>query len=136
MTALVDEDPANAVGYVYLYDYLLDLIRSGRIRLDKGAHAGKTFTFHDSCKHGRELAAHYGKKGSIPTEPREIIAACVDDYVELDAIAEKNFCCGAACGPCLSSRNPPGTHGINISRSRSPGPMSWSWAALTAGTRL
>ncbi len=96
MTALADEDPANAVGYVYLYDYLLDLIRSGRIHLDKGAHAGKTFTFHDSCKHGRELAAHYGK--GYFDEPREIIAACVDDYVELTPSREKNFCCGAGGG--------------------------------------
>ena len=96
MSALAGEDPANAVDYVYLYEYLLGLIRSGRIRLDKGAHAGKTFTFHDSCKHGRELAAHYGK--GYFDEPREIIAACVDDYVELTPTREKNFCCGAGGG--------------------------------------
>jgi hypothetical protein len=96
MSLLVAENPGTAVDFVYLYDYLLDLIRQGRIRLDKKAHQGKRFTFHDSCKHGRELAAHYGK--GYFDEPREIMAACVDDFVELTPTREKNFCCGAGGG--------------------------------------
>ena len=96
MSALAAENPDNAVNFLYLYDYLLDLIRSGRIRLDKSVHRGRRFTFHDSCKHGRELAAHYGH--GYFDEPREIIAACVDDYVEMSPSREKNFCCGAGGG--------------------------------------
>lgn len=96
MSALSAENPGNAVNFVYLYDYLLDLIRQGRIRLDRNVHKGKRFTFHDSCKHGRELAAHYGK--GYFDEPREIVAACVDDFVELTPTREKNFCCGAGGG--------------------------------------
>lgn len=96
MSALVAESPDNAVNFVYLYDYLLGLIRTGRIRLDKTVHRGRRFTFHDSCKHGRELAAHYGK--GYFDEPREIVAACVDDFVELTPTREKNFCCGAGGG--------------------------------------
>ena len=96
MSALAAENQDNAVDFVYLYDYLLDLIRQGRIRLDKNVHKGKRFTFHDSCKHGRELAAHYGK--GFFDEPREIVAACVDDFVEMTPTREKNFCCGAGGG--------------------------------------
>ena len=96
MSSLLADSPTNAVNYVYLYDYLLDLIRSGRIRLDRSVHRGKRFTYHDSCKHGRELAAHYGK--GFFDEPREIVAACVDDFVELTPSRDKNFCCGAGGG--------------------------------------
>lgn len=96
MVSLKAEDPGSAVNFVYLYEYLLDLIRSGRIRLDKSVHRGRRFTFHDSCKHGRELAAHFGK--GFFDEPREIVRACVHDYVELSPTREKNFCCGAGGG--------------------------------------
>lgn len=96
MSALAADNPGNAVDFVYLYDYLLDLIRQGRIRLDKSVHQGRRFTYHDSCKHGRELAAHYGK--GYFDEPREIVAACVEDFVELTPTREKNFCCGAGGG--------------------------------------
>jgi Fe-S oxidoreductase len=96
MSALTAENPDNAVSFVYLYDYLRGLIRSGRIRLDKSVHQGKRFTYHDSCKHGRELAAHYGR--GFFDEPREIVAACVEDFVEMTPTREKNFCCGAGGG--------------------------------------
>lgn len=96
MSSLVAENPGNEVDFVYLYDYLLKLIREGRIRLDRSVHKGRRFTFHDSCKHGRELAAHYGK--GYFDEPREIVKACVDDFVELTPTREKNFCCGAGGG--------------------------------------
>lgn len=96
MSALAAENPDNAVGFVYLYDYLLNLIRTGRIRLDRSVHSGKRFTYHDSCKHGRELAAHYGH--GYFDEPREIVAACVEDFVELTPTRDRNFCCGAGGG--------------------------------------
>ena len=96
MDKLVKESPDNAVEAVYLYDYLLDLLESGRIRVDRSFHAGKTFTFHDSCKHGRELERNYGR--GFFDEPRKIIDFCVDDFVELSPSREKNYCCGAGGG--------------------------------------
>ncbi|WP_243546659.1 (Fe-S)-binding protein [Pseudodesulfovibrio tunisiensis] len=96
MDKLEHENPDNSVGFLYLYDYLVELIRDGRIRLDKSVHAGRTFTFHDSCKHGRELARHFGR--GFFDEPRWIINQCVDEYVELSPSRERNFCCGAGGG--------------------------------------
>ncbi|NDV18643.1 4Fe-4S dicluster domain-containing protein [Pseudodesulfovibrio sp. JC047] len=96
MTKLVAEDPANAVDFMYLYDYLMDRIKSGRLTLDPSVHAGKTFTFHDSCKHGRELERNFGT--GYFDEPRWIVQQCVDDFVELTPNREKNYCCGAGGG--------------------------------------
>jgi Fe-S oxidoreductase len=90
------EDPGNEIGFMYLYDYLLELIESGRIKLDKTVNEGKTFTWHDSCKHGRELERHYGK--GYFDEPRAIIAHCVDHFVEMEPNRNLNYCCGAGGG--------------------------------------
>lgn len=90
------EDPNNTAGYVYLYDYLVDIIRSGRIKLDPSRNAGKRFTFHDSCKHGRELMRHFGK--GFFEEPRWVIRQCVEDFVDMTPNRELNYCCGAGGG--------------------------------------
>lgn len=96
METCIMEDPNNAVGYIYLYDYLMQLIQDGRITLDKSVNAGKRFTFHDSCKHGRELARHFGK--GFFEEPRWIIEQCVDDFVDMQPNRYLNYCCGAGGG--------------------------------------
>jgi len=96
MEKIRKEDPENAVGFLYLYDYLMEIIKEGRIKLDKSVHAGSMFTFHDSCKHGRELARNFGK--GYFDEPRWIVQQCVDDFVELTPNREKNYCCGAGGG--------------------------------------
>ena len=96
MQALAAQDPSMRVEFLYIYDYLLEVIREGRIRLDTSRNAGKTFTFHDSCKHGRELERNFGH--GYFDEPREILAHCVDDFVELSPGREKNYCCGAGGG--------------------------------------
>jgi len=96
MEKLISVDPDNEVGFIYLYDYLMELIKEGRIKLDKSVHAGKKFTFHDSCKHGRELQRNFGK--GYFDEPRWILQQCVDDFVELTPNREKNYCCGAGGG--------------------------------------
>ncbi len=90
------EDPNNKVGFIYLYDYLVELIREGRIKLDKSVHAGKVFTFHDSCKHGRELARHFGK--GFFEEPRWIISQSVANFVDMEPNRMLNYCCGAGGG--------------------------------------
>lgn len=96
METCVIEDPNNEVGYLYLYDYLVQLFREGRITVDKSVHAGRTFTWHDSCKHGRELERHFGK--GYFEEPRWIIQQCVDDFVDMDPARNLNYCCGAGGG--------------------------------------
>lgn len=90
------DDPNNTVDWVYLYDYLKELIEQGRIKLDKSVYAGKKFTFHDSCKHGRELQSHFGH--GYFEEPRWVIQQCVDDFVDMEPNRMNSFCCGAGGG--------------------------------------
>lgn len=90
------EDPKSVAGFVYLYDYLVELFTAGRIKVDKSVNAGRRFTWHDSCKHGRELEKHFGK--AFYEEPRFILEQCVDDFVDMYPNRESNFCCGAGGG--------------------------------------
>ena len=96
MKECVKQDPSNSIHYLYLYEYLIELIESGRIKLDKGLNAGKTFTWHDSCKHGRELERHFGK--GFYEEPRWIINQCVDSFIDMEPTRGNGHCCGAGGG--------------------------------------
>ena len=96
MEACLMENPENRVNFIYLYEYLVEIIKEGRIKLDKSVHAGKTFTWHDSCKHGRELERHFGK--GFYEEPRWIIQQCVDNFVDMEPNRANAFCCGAGGG--------------------------------------
>jgi Fe-S oxidoreductase len=96
MKECVLEDPNNKIEHIYLYDYLKEIIETGRIKLDKSVHAGKVFTWHDSCKHGRELERSFGK--GYFDEPRWIISQCVDEFVEMEPTRMNNYCCGAGGG--------------------------------------
>lgn len=90
------ENPSNEVSFLYLYDYLKELLEEGRIKVDKSLWEGKKFTWHDSCKHGRELEKHFGK--AYYDEPRWILDQLVDDRVELYPNRANNYCCGAGGG--------------------------------------
>jgi Fe-S oxidoreductase len=96
MKACVHDNPENEINYIYLYEYLVELLQSGRIKVDKSVNAGKVFTWHDSCKHGRELERHFGK--GYYDEPRWIIQQCVDEFVEMHPNRANAFCCGAGGG--------------------------------------
>jgi Fe-S oxidoreductase len=96
MKECVLENPNNKINHIYLYDYLKEVIETGRIKLDKSVNAGKVFTWHDSCKHGRELERNFGK--GYFDEPRWIIEQCVDQFVDMEPNRANNFCCGAGGG--------------------------------------
>jgi Fe-S oxidoreductase len=96
MKECVLEDPNNKIEHIYLYDYLKEIIEAGRVKLDKSVHAGKVFTWHDSCKHGRELERNFGY--GYFDEPRWIIRQCVDQFVDMEPTRMNNYCCGAGGG--------------------------------------
>ncbi len=96
MKECVLEDPNNQVNHIYLYEYLQEIIQSGRIKLDKSVNKGKVFTWHDSCKHGRELERNFGH--GYYEEPRWIINQCVDHFVDMQPTRSLNYCCGAGGG--------------------------------------
>ena len=47
-------------------------------------------TLHDPC--------NYARAGDVIEQPREIIRACVTDFVEMTPNREENFCCGGGSG--------------------------------------
>lgn len=96
MKACLLDSPDNEISYVYLYEYLKELLETGRIKVDKSLHAGKVFTWHDSCKHARELQRHFGK--GYFEEPRWIIQQCVDEFVDMEPNRMNGTCCGAGGG--------------------------------------
>lgn len=96
MKECVLRDPSDSIEHIYLYDYLKEILETGRIKVDKSVNAGRIFTWHDSCKHGRELQRNFGK--GYFDEPRWIINQCVDEFVDMEPARMNNFCCGAGGG--------------------------------------
>ena len=47
-------------------------------------------TLHDPC--------NYARAGDIIEQPRAILKACVDEFVEMTPNRERNFCCGGGSG--------------------------------------
>jgi len=68
--------------------FLLDLIKSGKLKLSHGA--GKTVTYHDSC--------YLGRYNQIYEQPRELLKTVGLDIKEMAHTGEKSFCCGAGGG--------------------------------------
>src|SRR5512144_91411 len=90
-------DPRYPVPH-HIAEITLDLMHSGGIRLDKDASADMTVTLHDSCNVAR--ASRLGNRPGVFTIPREIIKACVPEFVDMhpDTIRDKTFCCGGGGG--------------------------------------
>ena len=83
----------------HICELTYDLIRSGAITFDKSANDDKVVTFHDSCNVSRA-----SRMGDVPGGqfliPREIIRACVNNFVDMapETIGETTFCCGGGGG--------------------------------------
>ena len=73
---------------------LSDMLNKGALngRIDKSANDHYLVTYHDPCNPARA--------GQLIEEPREILRACCNNFVEMpaDTIREKTFCCGAGGG--------------------------------------
>jgi Fe-S oxidoreductase len=64
-------------------------IAEGRITVEKGRTAG-TVTYHDPCQIARN--------GGIFEQPRRIVQAITDDFVDLTPNREQQWCCGGGGG--------------------------------------
>lgn len=78
----------------HISQFMVKMLRKGAFegRLDKSANDDYTVTFHDPCNTARA--------GQLLDEPREILAACVNKFIEMprNTIREKTYCCGAGGG--------------------------------------
>lgn len=106
---LKNEYPELGGNYEVLHhtQYLNDLLREGRLKIEGGVFKGKKITYHDSCYMGR-INDEY-------EAPRELIAALDADLVEMKRSRTNGLCCGAG-GAQMFKEDEAGKKRINIER--------------------
>jgi Fe-S oxidoreductase len=83
---------AASTKMVHISEFTADLIKNGKLKLDKSRNAHVKATFHDSCNPARAMG--------LLDEPRYILDHVVDNWVEMpeNTIREQTFCCGSGTG--------------------------------------
>jgi Fe-S oxidoreductase len=91
--------PKTGHNYIYFFDLLLELLETGRIKVDKSVHADRIVTWHDSCKHGRSAYLTFGDDSNFD-KARKIISYCIDmeNFREMPHNRLDSYCCGAGSG--------------------------------------
>jgi Fe-S oxidoreductase len=82
-------DNAASTKMVHISEFTADLIKHGKIKLDKSRNAHVKATFHDSCNTARAMG--------MLEEPRYILDNVLEEWHEMpeNTIREKTFCCGS-----------------------------------------
>jgi Fe-S oxidoreductase len=83
---------AKATKMVHIAEFTADLIKNGKLTLDKSRNDHLKVTFHDSCNTSRGMG--------LLEEPRYIIKNVCNHFYEMpeNTIREKTFCCGSGTG--------------------------------------
>jgi heterodisulfide reductase subunit D len=106
---LKNEYPALGGNYDVTHHatFLLDLLASGRIKVEGGSYQGKKITYHDSC--------FLGRANNIYEAPRSLLEALDADLVEMKRSRSKGLCCGAG-GAQMFKEPEKGRKDINVER--------------------
>lgn len=82
-------DNARSTKMVHISEFTADLIKKGKLKLDKSRNAHVVATFHDSCNPARAMG--------LLEEPRYILDHVVENWYEMpeNTIRERTFCCGS-----------------------------------------
>ena len=82
---------AASTKMVHISEFTADLIKHGKLKIDKSRNSHVKATFHDSCNPARAMG--------LLDEPRYILDHVVD-WVEMpeNTIREQTFCCGSGTG--------------------------------------
>jgi len=82
---------AASTKMVHISEFTADLIKHGKLNLDKSRNSHVKATYHDSCNPARAMG--------LMDEPRYILDHVVD-WVEMpeNTIREQTFCCGSGTG--------------------------------------
>ena len=83
---------AASTKMIHVTEFTADLIKHGKLKLDKSRNDHVKATFHDSCNTSRAMG--------LLDEPRYVLDAVVNNWVEMpeNTIREQTFCCGSGTG--------------------------------------
>ncbi|MFP4368185.1 MAG: sulfate reduction electron transfer complex DsrMKJOP subunit DsrK [Candidatus Kapaibacterium sp.] len=83
---------AKSTRMVHITEFTSDLIRNGKLKLDKRRNDHWRATFHDSCNPSRGMG--------LLEEPRYVIKNVMNNFTEMpdNTIREQTFCCGSGAG--------------------------------------
>jgi Fe-S oxidoreductase len=83
---------ARSTKMIHLMEFVADLIRHGKLNLDKSRNDHINVTFHDSCNPARAMG--------IFEEPRYVIRNVCNNFHDMpeNTIREQTFCCGGGAG--------------------------------------
>ena len=85
-------DNAKSAKIVHICEFTADLIKHGKLKLDRSRNDHVRATFHDSCNPARALG--------LFEEPRYLIRSACNHFYEMpeNTIREQTFCCGGGAG--------------------------------------
>jgi Fe-S oxidoreductase len=85
-------ESARSTKMVHITEFTADLIRNGKLDLDKSRNDYLKVTYHDSCNPARGMG--------LFEEPRYVIKNACNHFYEMPAntIREHTFCCGSGAG--------------------------------------
>ncbi|MEW6428647.1 MAG: sulfate reduction electron transfer complex DsrMKJOP subunit DsrK [Thermodesulfobacteriota bacterium] len=83
---------AASTKMVHISEFTADLIKHGKLKIDKRRNAHRVMTYHDSCNPSRGMG--------MLDEPRYILQNVVEQFYEMpeNTIRENTFCCGSGTG--------------------------------------
>jgi Fe-S oxidoreductase len=83
---------AKSTKMVHIAEFMADLIKHGKLNLDKSRNDHLKVTYHDSCNPARGMG--------ILEEPRYVIKNVCNHFYEMppNTIREQTFCCGSGSG--------------------------------------
>jgi Fe-S oxidoreductase len=83
---------ARSTKAVHIMEFMSDVIRHGKLKLDPSRNDHIRVTFHDSCNPARAMG--------ILEEPRYVIRHACNHFYEMpeNTIREQTFCCGGGAG--------------------------------------
>jgi len=85
-------DNTKSTKMVHICEFTADLIKNGKLNLDKSRNDQWRVTFHDSCNPARAMG--------LIEEPRYVIRNTCNNFFEMpeNTIKEQTFCCGSGAG--------------------------------------
>jgi Fe-S oxidoreductase len=85
-------DNARSTRMIHISEFTADLIKHGKLNLDKSRNDHWRATYHDSCNPARAMG--------LLEEPRYVIRSVMNNFFEMpeNTIREQTFCCGSGAG--------------------------------------